>query len=138
MKIDSEIKIHTEKQLLDIEFIHSFISNSYWAKGRTLDTMKTIINNSLNFGVFLNNHQIGYARVVTDYGQFAYLMDVFIAAEHQGKGYSKVLMDFIMTYEKLKDVKVWRLATNDAHKLYEKYGFKQLKNPEKLMELIKE
>ncbi|MFA7326482.1 MAG: GNAT family N-acetyltransferase [Candidatus Kapaibacterium sp.] len=135
--MNSEIKITTDKNKLDIEFINSFISKSYWAKGRTLENMKVIINNSLNFGVFLNDFQIGYARVVTDYGQFGYLMDVFITEVHQGKGYSKILMDFIMNYPDLEDVKVWRLATSDAHKLYEKYGFKQLKNPEKLMELIK-
>jgi GNAT superfamily N-acetyltransferase len=135
--MNSEIKISTDKNKLDIEFINSFISNSYWAKGRTLDNMKILVNNSLNFGVFLNDTQIGYARVVTDYGQFAYLMDVFISEEQQGKDFSKMLMNFIMNYQELKDVKVWRLATSDAHKLYEKYGFQQLKNPEKLMELIK-
>jgi len=99
--------------------------------------MQILVNNSLNFGVFLNDVQIGYARVVTDYGQFAYLMDVFITEQHQGKGFSKILMNFIMNYQEFKDVKVWRLATSDAYKLYEKFGFQQLKNPEKLMELIK-
>ena len=136
-RMNSEIKISTDKNELDIEFINSFISNSYWAKGRTLDNMKVLVNNSLNFGLYLNDNQIGYARVVTDYGQFAYLMDVFIIEEQRGNGFSKMLMDFIMTYQEIEDVKVWRLATVDAHKLYEKYGFQQLKNPEKLMELIK-
>jgi len=136
-KMATDITIATEKNKLNIEFIHSFISKTYWAKGRTIENMQMCIDNSLNFGVYLNDRQIGYARIVTDFGQFAYLMDLFIIEEQRGKGYSKLLMDCIMKCEVLKDVKVWRLATSDAHKLYEQYGFKKLKKPEKLMELIK-
>jgi GNAT superfamily N-acetyltransferase len=135
MNID--ITINTNKSLLNVEFINSFISQTYWAKGRTIETMQTCIDNSLNFGIYLNNNQIGYGRVVTDFAQFAYLMDIFIIDEHRKKGYSKLLMNYIMDCRKLKNVKVWRLATSDAHYLYEKYGFKQLANPEKIMELIK-
>ena len=131
------IKINTNISLLDINFIHSFISDTYWAKGRTLETMQICIDNSLNFGVYLQNKQVGYARIVTDYGHFAYLMDLFIDPEHRGKGYSGQLMNFILNFEKLKQVKVWRLATSDAHGLYEKVGFKPLEHPENLMELKK-
>ena len=133
-----EIEINTDKSKLDIDFINSFLSKTYWAENRTLETMKTLIDNSLNFGVYLNNNQIGYARIVTDFAQFAYLMDVFISSEHQKKGYSKHLMKFILGFENLKEVKVWRLATIDAHFLYEKFGFQSLKKPENLMELIKQ
>lgn len=132
-----KIEISTDKSKLDIDYINSFLSKTYWAENRTVETMKTLIDNSLNFGVYLNNNQIGYARIVTDYAQFAYLMDVFISVEHQKKGYSKELIKFIMELEELKDVKVWRLATSDAHFLYEKFGFQSLKKPENLMELIK-
>jgi GNAT superfamily N-acetyltransferase len=135
--MNSDIVIDTDKNKLDVEFITSFISQTYWAKGRTIETMRTCIDNSLNFGVYLNKQQIGFARIVSDFGQFAYLMDVFIIEVHRNKGYSKILMDYIMNFEKLKNVKVWRLATSDAHWLYEKYGFKTLANPEKIMEYIK-
>ena len=130
------ITINTDTEKLDISFIHHFISNTYWAKGRTVAEVQTCINNSLNFGIYLNNKQIGYARVVTDYVAFAYLMDVFITEEHRNKGYSSLLMEFILQNEALKKIKVWRLATTDAHFLYEKFGFKPLKSPEKMMERI--
>jgi GNAT superfamily N-acetyltransferase len=133
----TEILIDTDKTKLNIEFIASFISQTYWAKGRTISEMQTCIDNSLNFGVYLNGTQIGYGRVVTDFVQFAYLMDVFIIEEQRGKEYSKILMKYIMNYPKLEKVKVWRLATTDAHKLYEQFGFKPLANPEKMMELKK-
>lgn len=129
--------IDTDSNRIDAEFVNAFLSKTYWAEGRTLQEMHTLIANSLNFGVYLDGQQIGYARVVTDYAQFAYLMDVFITPEHQGKGYAHVLMSAIMDDNALSAVKVWRLATSDAHGLYTKFGFSQLKNPEKLMELIK-
>ena len=135
--MSNDITISTNKSQLNVEFINSFISQTYWAKDRTIETMQICIENSLNFGIYLYNIQIGYGRVVTDFAQFAYLMDIFIIEEQRKKGYSKLLMDYIITYDKLKNLKVWRLATSDAHYLYEKYGFKQLANPEKLMDLIK-
>jgi N-acetylglutamate synthase-like GNAT family acetyltransferase len=133
----SKIEIDTKKEKLDISFIHEFISNSYWAKGRTVEAMKTCIDNSLNFGVYLNDKQIGYARLVTDYAVFAYIMDVFIDANYRGNGYSKQLVEYIMNLQELSNVKVWRLATSDAHGLYKKFGFKELNKPENFMELIK-
>ncbi len=133
----NELEINTDKNRLDIIYVNEFISNSYWAKGRELEAMQTCIDNSLNFGVYLDGKQIGYARIVTDYVQFAYIMDLFIGENYRRKGYSKELMKYIMEFEKLKNIKVWRLATSDAHELYKKFGFKALANPEKLMELMK-
>ncbi|RQO30231.1 GNAT family N-acetyltransferase [Taibaiella sp. KBW10] len=132
-----QISISTDKSKLDRSFIHSFISNAYWAKGRTMAAVETCIANSLNFGVYApSGKQIGYARVVTDYVQFAYLMDLFIAEGERGNGYSKLLMAYILQEESLSNVRVWRLATSDAHALYAQFGFTAVQHPEKLMERI--
>jgi GNAT superfamily N-acetyltransferase len=133
----SSINISNDKELLDVKFINDFISTTYWAKGRRIETMQTCINNSLNFGMYLDGKQIGYARLVTDYCIFAYLMDVFIDEKHRGEGYSKQLMQYMMEHESVKNVKVWRLATTDAHGLYKQFGFTPLSHPEKIMELMK-
>jgi GNAT superfamily N-acetyltransferase len=130
------IAISTDRDKLDVSFIHNFLKETYWAKGRTIEDVKTTIDTSFCFGVFLSNKQIGFARLVTDYVVFAYLMDVFIIDEHRGKGYSNLLMKAIMNEPKLNQVKIWRLATSDAHFLYEKFGFKALAHPEKMMEKI--
>ena len=130
----TNIHISTDKNKLDIPFIHNFITNSYWAKGRSMDAMQTCIDNSLNFGIYLDGNQVGYARLVTDFAQFAYIMDVFVDENFRGKGYSKMLMQYIMEHQDLQKIRVWRLATNDAHGLYEQFGFKPLAHPEILME----
>lgn len=75
--------------------------------------------------------------MVTDYGQFAYIMDIFIDPDYRGSGYSKQLMKYIINLKELSQVKLWRLATRDAHGLYKQFGFKQIENPEKMMELLK-
>jgi GNAT superfamily N-acetyltransferase len=131
------ILISSDKKLLNIPYIHKFISESYWAKGRSIETVETCVHHSQNFGVYLEHVQIGYARVVTDYAVFAYIMDLFIDEKHRGKEYAKVLIQHILTDTKLKEIKVWRLATADAHVLYQQFGFKPLAHPEKMMELIK-
>lgn len=130
----SRILIRTDKTLLDIPFIHHFISRSYWGKGRTMEETCTAIEHSLNFGVYKGGRQIGYARVVTDYVQFAYMMDVFIEESQRGRGYAGQLVSFMLEFDALQKVKVWRLATTDAHELYRKFGFTALSRPENMME----
>lgn len=108
----------------------------YWAAPRTLEEVAICIENSFCFGIYLDDKQIGFARVITDYVVFAYLMDVFIDEQHRGNGYSSLLIAAMMKEPKLQSVKIWRLGTTDAHFLYQKFGFKALANPEKLMEKV--
>ena len=130
------ITVSTDKSKLDVPFIQHFLKDIYWAAGRTIEEVQTSIDHSFCFGIYLDNKQIGFARVITDYVVFAYLMDVFIAEEHRGKGYSSVLIDSMMKEPQLQNIKIWRLATTDAHFLYRKFGFNELAHPEKLMEKI--
>jgi GNAT superfamily N-acetyltransferase len=130
------ITVSTEKTKLNVAFIQHFLKDIYWAAGRTMEEVQTTIDSSFCFGIYLNDQQIGFARVITDYVVFAYMMDVFIDEKHRGNGYSSVLIDAIMKEPKLQQVKIWRLATSDAHFLYEKFGFKALAHPEKMMEKI--
>lgn len=130
------ITISTDKTKLDVPFIQDFLKDIYWAAGRTIDEVQTTIDSSFCFGIYLDDVQIGFARVVTDYVVFAYLMDVFIVEEHRGNGYSSILIGKMMNEPILKNIKIWRLATSDAHFLYEKFGFKALAHPEKMMEKV--
>ena len=130
------VTVSTDKSQLDVPFIQNFLKDIYWAAGRTIEEVQTTIDASFCFGIYLDGKQIGFARVVTDYVVFAYLMDVFIDENHRGKGYSSILIDAMMNESQLQEVKIWRLATTDAHFLYEKFGFKALAHPEKMMEKI--
>ncbi|HEX8636991.1 MAG TPA: GNAT family N-acetyltransferase [Pyrinomonadaceae bacterium] len=132
---NGEFIISTDRSGLQIERIHKFLTEeSYWAKERTLQQTKTAIENSLMFGVYENQSLIGFARVVTDYATFAYIGDVFITKEFRGRGLSKWLMETIVGYPDLQNLRRWILATRDAHALYEKFGFAALRFPERWME----
>ena len=130
------ITVSTDKNKLDVPFVQNFLKDIYWAAGRTMEEVQTTIDASFCFGIYLDDQQIGFARVVTDYVVFAYLMDVFIDEKYRGKGYASVLIDAMMKEPQLQQVKIWRLATSDAHFLYEKFGFKPLATPEKMMEKV--
>ncbi len=130
------IKISTDKNLLDLDFLHQFLSNTYWAKGRTREDIQMTIEHCVCFGLYKNDQQIGFARVLTDYAVFAYLMDVFITEQERGKGYATRLMDAVFSYPGNSNVKKWKLGTNDAHGLYRKFGFEIIKEPAKMMERI--
>lgn len=130
------IVVSTDKNKLNVSFVQHFLKDIYWAAGRTMEEVQTTIDSSICFGIYLDDTQIGFARVITDYVVFAYVMDVFISEEHRGKGYSSILIENMMNEPQLKDVKIWRLATSDAHFLYEKFGFKSLAHPEKMMEKV--
>ncbi len=130
------ITVSTDKNKLDVPFIQNFLKDIYWAAARTIDEVQTTIDASFCFGIYLDEEQIGFARVVTDYVVFAYLMDVFIDENHRGKGYASILIDTMMKEPQLQQVKIWRLATSDAHFLYEKFGFTPLAHPEKMMEKV--
>lgn len=130
-------RITTDKSCLNIDIIHEYLSNrSYWAKGRSRDIVKRSIENSLCFAVCHEDNQVGFARVVTDYAVFAWILDVFILEEYRGNGLGKMLMGNIMEHEQLRTIRRWGLGTDDAHGLYAKFGFTALSKPENMMEKI--
>ncbi len=126
--------ISTDKSKLNVETIHDYLCNkSYWAKGRSLEAVNKSIDNSLCFGLYdFEGNTLGFARVVTDTVVYAYLMDLFIVDEFQGKGLGSKLLEYILEQEELQ-VKLWFLATKSAHGLYQKFGFSTVDDPEKLM-----
>jgi len=130
-----EFTISTDRERLQIEAIDRFLrEESYWAQNRTREETERAIKNSLPFGVYKGENQIGFARVVTDYATFAYLGDVYILEEYRGRGLSKWLMETIVGHPELQGFRRWILATKDAHTLYEKFGFHALVHPERWME----
>jgi GNAT superfamily N-acetyltransferase len=127
--------ISTDKTRLQPEAIQKFLSEeSYWAKSRTYEQTLRAIENSICFGLYLDDRQIGFARVVSDRATFAYIGDVYILEEFRRRGLSKWLMKTILSYPDLQGLRRWLLATRDAHGLYAQYDFTPLQVPERWME----
>ena len=129
----------TDKSKLDIEYIcHYLREESYWAKGRPVEVIKRSIEHSFAFGVYQENQQVGFARVITDCAVFAYIADVFIDEKHRGQGLSKQLMQTILYYPEFRHVTQWSLKTLDAHGLYAQFNFAPPKEPARIMEWRKD
>jgi len=121
-----EYTISTDRQRLNLDVIHGFISErSYWAQGIPRAVMGRAIQHSLNFGLYRDNEQVGYARVITDYATHAYLCDVFISEEYRGRGLSKWLVQVMLTHPALQGLRRWFLLTRDAQELYRQFGFSE-------------
>jgi GNAT superfamily N-acetyltransferase len=130
-------QISSDPDLVDFEVIYHYLHfESHWAAGIPAEKLKAAIKNSFCFGVYMGNSQAGFARVVTDKATFAYICDVFILPEFRALGLSKWLIQTIVNHPELKGLRRWSLATADAHSLYSQFGFTQITNPEKWMEIF--
>ena len=128
-----EYLISTDKNKIDIAYVHSFLTQSYWCPGISVEIVKKAVEGSLCFGVYHGNKQVGLARVISDKATFAYLADVFIDENYRGKGLSKWLMETILKHPDLQGLRRILLTTKDAHGLYSQFGFTLINNPERYM-----
>ena len=134
-----EYEISTEAARLDLDVIYNFLAvESYWSPGIPRSVVERAVQNSLCFGIYHGGAQVGFGRVVTDKATFALLADLFILEPHRGKGLSKWLMRCIIGHEELQGLRRLLLLTSDAHELYRKFGFTELGNPWRFMEVLRQ
>ncbi|EDY80710.1 acetyltransferase, GNAT family [Verrucomicrobiia bacterium DG1235] len=119
---NGDFTISTDKSRLDLDVIHGFLQTSYWGAERTRREIEKTIENSICFGLFYKERQIGFARLVTDEVVISWLGDVFVIPDFQNKGLGKWLMECVTSHPITKRTKCL-LGTKDAHGLYEKYGW---------------
>jgi GNAT superfamily N-acetyltransferase len=121
---------------IDRGLVHHWLSDlSYWAEGRSREVQDAAIDSSRNYGVYarITGEQVAYARIVTDAATFAWLCDVYVDEAVRGQGVGKLLMAGVI--DDLAPLRLKRvlLATDDAHGLYEQFGFTSLGDPAKWM-----
>ncbi len=127
--------ISTDRERLDLDVIHGFLTESYWCKGIPREVVARSIENALCFGIYKQSQQVGFARVISDYATYAYIGDVFVVEAHRGQGLAKWVMECIMQHPQLQGLRRWSLVTGDAHGLYSQFGFTPLQAPERWMEI---
>lgn len=128
--------ISTDKRKLDIDSIHEFLSTkAYWCLNIPKETVRKSIENSLCFGLYDGEKQVGFARVISDFATIAYLGDVYVLEQYRGHGLSKWLMETVMSHPQLQGLRRWILLTGDAHGLYRKFGWTDIADPTLWMEL---
>jgi len=135
MPVPHPLRLTSAAAGMDVDAIHAYLSGeSYWARGIPRETVARSIRNSLCFGVFDDDAQVAFARVVTDRATFAYLADVYVLPAYRGRGISKGLMEAVDAHPELQGLRRWSLATRDAHGLYARFGWRAVAHPERFME----
>ena len=129
--------ISTDPKRLDVDAVHAYLSRSYWAKGIPRDVVATSLAASLCFGVYEGVAQIGFARVITDGATFAYLCDVYVLEEHQGKKLARWLMEMIMAHPELQGIRRFVLVTTSAPGMYHKFGFTPVPEKNGYMQVVR-
>lgn len=120
---------------MNLADICDMLWRSYWAANRSKDAIEISLKNSCCIGIFDGDRQIGFTRIVTDYSTYAYICDVIVHEDYRGQRLGKLLMKTTMEHPQLQSIEKWALATKDAHKLYEQFGFKVTEFPENRMEI---
>jgi N-acetylglutamate synthase-like GNAT family acetyltransferase len=131
--VPSDMEISCDQSRIDVSLVHEFLRTSYWAEGRSRETVERSIRHSLCFGAYSAGRQIAFARVITDRAVFAYLADVFVVPEFRQRGVSKALLRAILAHPDLQTLRTFSLGTRDAHGLYAQFGFEPIREPERLM-----
>ena len=127
-------EVSTDRARLDLDAVHAFLSQSYWSPGIPRALMEQGISNSIPFGLYApDGAQVGFARVVSDHAQFAYLADVYVLPGHRRRGLGVWLLECVLSHPDLALMRRWMLATQDAHDLYRRFGFGPTGHPERLM-----
>jgi GNAT superfamily N-acetyltransferase len=131
--LEAAFEISSDPARIDVAAVHGYLTHSYWAHGRSLATVERSIRNSLCFGVYHSERQVGFGRVVTDYAVFAYLADIFVVPDYRGRGIGKALVRAMVEAPQIQGLQVMLLRTRDAHGLYTPFGFEPLPHPDEMM-----
>ena len=132
-----DYSISTDSARMDVDAIHAYLTQSYWAQGVPRAIVERSLAGSIVFGLFHGDAQVGLARVVTDRATFAYLCDVYILETHRGRGLGSWLMEVVMAHPDLQGLRRFSLVTRDAHSLYRKFGFEAVAKPDGHMEIVR-
>jgi ribosomal protein S18 acetylase RimI-like enzyme len=129
--------VSTDPGRLDLDAVHAALAATYWSEGIPRDTVEKGLRGSLCFGLYEGERQVGLARLITDAATFAYLCDVYVLPELRGRGLGKFLMTCVMEHPDLQGLRRFNLVTRDAQELYRRFGFTEIKNPDRHMEILR-
>ena len=117
-------ELDDDRERIDLDAVHAYLTEAYWAKGRTKETQRRMNAESARLvGLYHEGRQVGFSRTSVVPGiEVAYLYDVYVLDEHRGRGLGAELVRATVdegAYVRHR----WLLDTRDAHGLYEKFGF---------------
>lgn len=121
-------------QDFDFVVIQRWLSGTYWSPGISCARVeKGFRASTLCIGAFEQGRQVGVARCVSDTTRFAYIADVYVDEAFRGKGIAREMVKRLIEHPLVADTDKFYLHTVDAHRVYERLGFKLFPHPERVM-----
>jgi ribosomal protein S18 acetylase RimI-like enzyme len=118
--------LSNDKKKMELNYVYNILCTpEEHSNGLPPERLPLVVKHSVCFGAYDEGKQVGFARVVTDFSEFASLWDVFISPEYRKKGIGTALTQMIISTPELRPVYRWFLMTEDAHGLYEKFNFRR-------------
>jgi predicted N-acetyltransferase YhbS len=135
-----EYALSTDPARLDLDAVYGFLAGSYWGQGIERRTIERSIAHSIAYGVYHltapRERQVAFGRVITDRATFAYLSDIFVLESHRGRGLGAWMVEAMCGHPDLQGLRRWVLVTRDAHRLYSRFGWAPMRDPERWMERL--
>ena len=122
--IAGDLELDDDPTRVDVEAVFRFLSEeAYWVPGRSRATIERLVRESSRVvAAYAGARLVGFARVVSDGSNMAWLGDVFVLAGYRGRGVGSELVREAVTFPAHRDLN-WYLNTRDAHGLYARFGF---------------
>jgi GNAT superfamily N-acetyltransferase len=130
------ITLDDNKDRLQIERIHSWLTASYWSPGIDRSVVERAIAGSHALGAFQGDVQVGFTRSITDYATFAWIADLWIEEAARGQGLGRRMVQWFIDDPRFQSIRRFALVTADAHGVYEPLGFHPLIKPVNFMERL--
>ncbi len=116
-------ELDDDPERIDVAAVHRFLAESYWAEGREYEVQERLVREAQRVvGLYLDGHQVGFCRAVSDGVAVTYLADVYVLPEYRGRGLGVELVREMVERGPYADLR-WTLHTHDAHELYRRFGF---------------
>ena len=118
-------EIDDDRNRVDVDAVYRFLTEeAYWVPGRDRETIDRLVRESTRvIGVYRGDELVGFARVVSDGSNMAWLGDVFVLTEHRGRGLGVELVREAVEHPPHRTL-TWFLNMKDAHELYARFGFR--------------
>lgn len=121
--LDGGYELDDDPARVDVDAVHEFLTQSYWAEGRPRETVERLVRNAQRVvGLYHDGRQVGFCRAVSDDASVTYLADVYVLPEHRGRGLGVELVREMIENGPYV-ARRWLLHTVDAHELYRRFGF---------------
>ncbi|HWL88756.1 MAG TPA: GNAT family N-acetyltransferase [Polyangiaceae bacterium] len=116
----------------------ALLEGTYWNEGVSPEMMaRSFLASTVWVGARDDSGAlVGMARALSDLSKVAWIFDVVVRPDWRGKGIAQAIMRLILSHPAVRDVAKVRLATRDAERLYEKFGFR-IAGPPKHLEMIR-